>query len=393
MVTNVTNQLNPIAPNALSTTEKAMSDATNSIFEALSVGSITSAIGNSIFGINHRQTPGAIQINKDYFGLTFFTRPELNLSSDNVRAHRHLAPLLSTDDKSLQRIIRCLLDKRLASGSNVGGTITSPLVDEKQAFIPMLTNHLLSISGWPDLTVGTMTSDEGMYKEAFSMVDGISVNYTTYDITANFRNIAGDPITALFLIWIRYASFVYEGVLVPYPEKIINNEIDYNTRIYRLVLDHSKTYVKKIAACGASFPTSTPIGNAFNFDHDRPIDNANDQISIPFRCMGAMYQDDILISEFNKSADLFNPTLNDDALAIEAKISIAKTKIINSCLVPTGALKLLKQACRGSYFTKIPPDSLALFNNKGYPHIDIDTYELGWYVDNDVYDSFLPPTA
>lgn len=350
-------------------TSDKLSDQVNDIFKKTPIGSVDSAISDSIYGINHRQTPGAIQINKDYYGLTFFTRPELNLTTDNLRVVRKLAPLLTNNPNSIQRAIRCLLDRRLAQLEG----IDTPLIDQQQAFIPLLTNHLLSMSGWPDIIAPTMTSIEGIYKESFSMVDGITDIYSTYDITANFRNIPGDPITMLFYSWIYYASYVFQGVLVPYPDKIIENEIDYQTRIYRLVLDSTKRYVRKIAACGAAFPTSAPLGASFNFEHDRPINNSNDQISIPFRCIGAMYQDDILIAEFNRTTALFNGSLDDSKF----RKTSSRNKYTNEIYV---------HETHPSY-VQIPIDLLGLFNNRGYPRINPDTYELGWWVTNEDYQS------
>lgn len=331
------------------------SDAINNVLKTTQIGPTNTAIGDSFFGINHRQTPPAIQSNKDFFGLTFFTRPRLNFTSENIRSIRLLTPLLTTESSSIQRIIRCLLDPMLAK-RDLG--ITSPFVDAQQAFIPVLTNNLLSMSGWPDVIAPTFTSQPGIYQEAFSFVDGVTSNYTTYDITANFRNIPGDPITLLFLMWVHYAALVYEGRLVPYPDMLIQNEIDYNTRIYRLVLDSSKTRVTKIAACGAAYPMSSPIGAAFNFENDKPINSSNDQISIPFRCMGAIYQDDILIDEFNRTTIEFNSTLKDGT--------------------------------REGMYTKIPINALSIFNNSGYPRINPDTYELEWWIENELFQSRLP---
>lgn len=325
----------------------------DNVFRATPGGALSTAIGDNFYGINHRQTPNAIQINKDYFGLAFFTRPRLNLSTENLRAVRQMTPLLTSNGDSIQRIIRCLLDKTLATRG-----INSQFVDNQQAFIPILTNSLLSMSGWPDVTLPTMTSQDGVYKEAFSMADGVTANYSTYDIQASFRNMPGDPITSLFLNWIHYASNVFQGTMVPYPEFIVENEIDYMTRIYRLVLDSTKTYVKKIAACGAAFPQASPIGAAFNFSHDKPINDSNDQISIPFRCIGAMYQDDILIYEFNKTTEQFNSLLEDKS--------------------------------RESHYVKVPIDALAIFNNRGYPRINTKTYELEWWVSKDEYNYRLP---
>lgn len=353
-------------------------DVIDQVFQTTPVGALSTAIGDSFYGINHRQTPNAIQINKDFFGLTFFTRPRLNLTTENIRAVRKLAPLLNTESASVQRIIRCLLSPDLQKPPEGRPEITSPFVDPQQAFIPILSNHLISMSGWTDVIAPFMTSQEGVYKEAFSYVDGVTDNYSTYDITANFRNIPGDPITLLFLIWVHYASLVYQGVLVPFPDMIIENEVDYQTRIYRLVLDSTKTRVQKIAACGAAFPWSAPIGSAFDFESDRPINNAKDQISVPFRCMGAMYQDDILIYEFNETVGLFNQTMGRKMFSqmygqdTNGKVTTYYTNPFNR---------------------KIPMEALGLFNNRGYPRINMDTYELEWWVSNEDYAAVLPGSS
>ena len=93
---------------------------TDDVFQVLPVGSLTTAIGDSFYGINHRQQPGSISINKDFYGLTFFTRPRLNLTTANIRAVRELTPLLSGESTSIQRIIRSLLDPELIRRNDNG---------------------------------------------------------------------------------------------------------------------------------------------------------------------------------------------------------------------------------------------------------------------------------
>lgn len=311
------------------------------------VGSLDQAIGNSFYGINHRQQPGAVPMNKDISGLTFFTRPLLNLQTENLQADRRLAPLLTSDSKSLPRIIRNTLDPRLAMRAS--NPINCEFVDPFQAFIPFLTNNLMSIGGIRDIIADSTDSEPGSYREVFSQVDGTSLDYTAYDIDCTFRNVIGDPIMSMFHYWIHYASFVYEGVLIPYPDLLMENEIDYNTRIYRLVLDPQKTYVTKIWACGAAFPRNNPEGNSFNFEHDKPYNMANDNITVSFRCNGSMSNDPIVYKEFNDVVILFNKKMRDES--------------------------------RSRTMTKIPHPLLNLFNNKScYPRINLDTFELEWWV-------------
>lgn len=326
-------------------------------FQTTPVGSIDRAIGNNVYGINHRQIHAAIPINKDSYGLTFFVRPQLNMQGDNIRNVRLFYPLLTDNALSVQMFVRCSLDPRILLGYGGGRLIQQsmqcPIVDNTQAFIPILTNNLNSISGWPDITAPTFSSKSGLYEEVYSQVDGVVRNYTSYDIDATFRNIKGDPIIYLFYIWLHYMSLVFEGLLVPYPDYIVSNRLDYNTRIYRLVLDQEKRYVKKIAATGVSFPVSVPVGQFFDYTNEKPYNDQSKDITIRFRCLGAQYMDDILIYEFNKTVSIFNPNMRDGV--------------------------------RESSYKLIPPSLLVYFNHRGYPRINPNDYAMEWWIDSNTY--------
>lgn len=314
------------------------------------LGSLTSAQTNNLFGINHRGVGNPVPGNSDNYGLTFFTRPRLNLSYDNLAMHRMFTPLLSNDTLSIQRALRTLLDP--------DGGIDSSLVDPLNPFIPMLTNNLISITGWPDLLVDTYTSKEGLHKEAWSMVDGTARIFNTYTVTANFRNVAGDPISLLFALWVQYASLVYLGEMVPYPDMEVEREIDYQTRIYRLILDPTRQYVQKIGACGAAFPTNSPLGTSFNYASDSPFNTDNDQVSIAFQCIGADYLDPILVKEFNDVVTLFNPGME----------NVSRSKL----------------------YKKLNKDQAYFFNYSGYPYIDPLTFELQWWVPIEDFEFYFP---
>lgn len=322
------------------------------------IGSLSNAMTNNVFGFNHLQTPSAIPMNKDHFGFTFFTRPQLNMRTQNLRNNRLFNPLLTNASRSYQRAIRCMLDPRIMEHYDDDETgLKCEIFDNKQAFFPILTNHLDTISGWPDITIPSFTSKAGIYREEYSMVDGVALPYNTYDLTATFRNSRGSPILNLFYYWSIYQSLVFEGRLMPYPDMIVRKEIDYNTRIYRLVLDQSKRFVQNISAIGAGFPLAVPIGGTFDYSNEKPYNDANAQISIPIRCMGAIYNDSILIDAFNKTAIAFNRELKD-------------TK-------------------RSSTHVKIPYQLQEIFNHRGYPYINTETYELEWWVPNDVYSAVI----
>ena len=339
------------------------------------LGTLSESATDAFRGINHRGVGNPVPYNTDNHGLTFFTRPRLNLSYDNVSMDRVLTPLLTSEPYTYQRAIRLLLDpviagsdfvrsaratsdsRRLEAGEfDTGRSIplACPLIDTKSPFIALLTNNLISLNGWPDMNVATYTSKEGPMKETWSMVDDVAVYYQSFDLQASFRNIAGDPITLLFQTWLRYMSNVYVGTMLPYPDSMFENEIDYQTRIYRLVLDPSRQYVQKIAACGAAFPTAAPLGAAFNFAEDQPFvsDNAQ-QLSIPFRATGAIYNDPILIKEFNELVIFYNPNMRVENRAMRMKL--------------------------------LTREELLAFNYYGYPRIDPFTFRLEWYVPIEEY--------
>lgn len=327
---------------------------------------------DNAWGINHRMVPLALQLNKDCYGITFFTKPQLNLRDDNCRRDRKFSRLLTMNDKSIQRIVRCTLDPRLlfntqrdAEGQDIEGssqsTITCPLVDRKLAFIPFLTNNLVSLSGFPDLRVPTYSAKEGPYKEAYGFADGPTDDYTEYDVTASFRSLQGDPISNLAFFWEHYQSKVHEGVMYAYGDFIISREIDYNTRIYRFVLDPSKRFIQRMGCSGASFPIALNNGSHMDFDITKPYNNSGEAIQIPFKCYGFIYEDDIIVRSFNDVVSYFNEDMCGDDLAMVSRPS--------------------------ENMVKIPFEHLSIFNHRGYPWINPSTYELEWYVSSAYYQS------
>lgn len=311
------------------------------------------AVTEALWGLNHRSLSNSIPINKDYYGLVFFTKPDLRLDSRSISRYPDFAPMLTTQENSLPRAIRAMLDFRHDTHNEE--SYPCGLIDPKQAFIPMLTNLTLSMSGWQAVDLPTYKSDAGVYGEEISFADGIANIWRCFDINVNFRNIPGDPVTAFFYYWILYASAVFQGILSPYSDNIVTNTIDYQTRIYRLVLDPSKRFVQKIACCGAAFPISVDPGIAFNLEIDAPI-NRNDHIPITFRAIGCEYYSDHIILDFNKAVCIANNDMLDDQRD-------------------------------GAGLVKVAQEYIYLFNYNGYPRINPATSELEWYVYNEEFTS------
>lgn len=319
------------------------------------LGSSDKAVSNNLFGLSNDGVKGILPENRDSYGMVFFTRPQLNLSKNNIMNIRKMYSLLNNDPNSIHRYVRCMLDPRLAAfkigdGTGALDTAESTLVNNELPFISVLSNNIKSMSGWPDVALPTFTSKEGIRKEQWSIGDGAIEIYESFDIDCTFKNMKDEPITMLMDTWVNYIAQVFEGNISPYMDMIVENEIDYNTRIYRLVLDETKRYVKKIAATGASFPLNVPSGKMFDFTDENKYNDQTKEINIRFKCNGAMYNDDILIQEFNKTAGIFDPEIRNLIHGKEHNLE------------------------------KIPESLLSVFKHRGTPLINKSTLELEWWI-------------
>lgn len=312
-------------------------------------GGAQSALGANYYAFNHRSIDSPLPKNTDTYGYTFFTRPRIRLSYDNLISDRTFSLLNTKDRHSVHAWVRATLDPVRREGNN----FSSPLVDPLQAFIPLLSNSLKSLSGWPDLTVDTYSSTPGLRKEEWSMADGHSKYHGGYSMTAEFANTTNSPISELFYYWTQYSLMVHEGLMYPHFDSSVENEIDYQTRIYRLTMDPSKTFITDIAACGVAFPLASQIASRFDFSKESFYNDNNDTVSIPFQCTGAIYKDPILMDEFNLTVQTFNMGMHD--------------------------------ALREKTYVLLRPNEVTLFNHFGYPRINLDTGRLEWWVHKEDY--------
>lgn len=367
--------------------DSVISIAVDQMLESLPVGSVDRALGNNLFGFNSRQTGGALPRARDSQGFVFFTRPQLNLTMFNISNYRGFYSLLTGKSASYQRYTRMMLDPRLALSN-----VYCPFVDNNNAFIPMLTNNIVSMSGFPDLTVPSYTSESGLYGEEHGYVDGVTNHFESYDIDAVFRNVRGSPLLYFFYIWIKYESLVFEGILNPYLDMITENEIDYNTRIYRIVLDQSKRFITYMGATGASFPINVPTGNVFDFNVDKPYNDSNSEINIRFRSFGFTPFDDILKYEFNKTSAIFNADIHNllkhdianglsDAVTRPDPMLAYEVKGVSYIKVPHNLLSMYENSIMGNPFYGV--------NYRAYPYINMATGELEWWAPRSLFENII----
>lgn len=318
------------------------------------MGSLEKAGTNSMYGINFAKTAALLPQNTDTQGHIFFPRPQLNLSDFNCKKLRTLFPLLTNDPTSIHRYIRCILDPRQIADPRNG--ITCPLIDNKLAFMPLLSNMVKTATGWQDLVLPTYTSKEGVRKEQYSQVDGSIDILSDFDIDCVFKNMKGDPTLMLIVTWLINMSSTFENILSPYKDMAIAKEKDYNTRIYRMVMDESNKYVTQFACTGASYPVNAGTGKVFDLDKSAYFANQNKEINVRFRSTGCRYNDPIILSDFNETSAIFNPGLGD---------------VIDGGFKPRV----------GHNFDLIPSSLKTRLNYRGYPLVNTDTYELGWWLD------------
>lgn len=329
------------------------------------IGPLDSAVTANFWGVRRNAKPLAQPLLFENTGMTFFTKPRMCLSDANILG-TVLTLLHSENSKSMGRAIRAYLDPYTGGTPPNTATVSrgmkidvykSDLVDPLNPFITILGNNCMSITGFPDSDLNTYTAPEGVFHESWSMADDIVTLYGRYDLSCTFRNIYGDPIGAMMYAWLYYMSSVYVGDMMPYIDSIIDNEIDYQTRIYRFVMDPTRTRIVRMFCCGAAFPTAASTGANFNFNEGKPFVDESNEYSVNFTCSGAVYYDARIIKWFNKTVSNFNSNMADGK--------------------------------RESFYTKIPYGKLHTMDNMGYPWINADTMELEWWLDKGVYNSLL----
>ncbi len=295
-------------------------------------------------GFNRLGQGSHIPHNTDLQGYTFFTRPDLNLSHDNIAQCRSLTAMLTSERKSYAHAIKTILDFRTGDLDKS----PHPIVDKQSAFIPLLSNTLTSLSGWPDWQMNFYSSPEGIMKEVWLQADGIVEVNGRFTLTADFQNPQGNPVLSLLAYWVLYPQLINTGRLFPHIQNVIANRKDYESRIYRIVLDSTNRFVTSWASTLVATPSAVNIGAMFNYNRDAPQSRDTDKVSTAFECTAAFYNDPIVLKEFNDVSFKFNPALE-----------LAETD---------------------SRFYKLHPKQYAYFNYKGYPRVNLDTMEFEWWV-------------
>lgn len=300
-------------PRILNTLDNSLKDymdplftaATESSFRGSGWGSFKSTWHNYMTNID-RFGVNPMPANHEVSGLTFITRPKLNLRSKAISTNRTLSTLNTMDINSLEFAIRCYLDWKLSKWA-----MAAPYAQASQfhnsdlPFIVPLTNSLRSINGFPDWTIDTETSEGGFFAEDQTIARGGDMGNRSYQININFQDVQGGIVMAIFIYWVLYIALVTKGGTIAYMEDIEKRQLNYTCSIYRYVLDPSKRYITKWAKATGCFPISVPIGNCFNIGERESYLSSSESFSIPFQCNHVEYMDPIILQDFNTVIDFY----------------------------------------------------------------------------------------
>lgn len=250
--------------------------------------------------------------NVENTGVTFITRPRLCLQSTNIRSQRRMAVLDTSNPNTIAFAIRALLDTNLnLNGKYTQQLLNCPLVDQFNPFFTPLCNAMTSLSGLPDISIATETTDGGYMCEAQQYaVGGDDLQRGQYTLNLTFKDIQGGIISSIFYFWIEYIRCVTRGLMLAYPDDIDEQCLNYTVSIYHFNLDPTGQYITDWVKCTGCFPTTMPIGAKLQVNEGEFINRAADKLDVQFVCNKVEYRDYAIFMDFNTLMRRYCPTIN-----------------------------------------------------------------------------------
>ena len=276
-----------------------MSDVNDGIYRSAGKGSAFTQLQDFLIRMN-RYTNIVLPSNRECVGLTFITRPKLNLSASNLILDRTLERLNTTEVNSVAFMTRFMLDTKLCKSPVYADRLnSSSVIDPRNPFNTPLSNGLIGISGYPDDVIQVSTTEGGYFNEDQTFVQGGDSLRKTYDLTLEFRDVQYAPIMTIFETWVRWMALATEGRVVAYNEDIDRLRIPYSVSIYRFVLDVSKRYIMRANKATGCFPKVGALGSVFNFSEGSEYVSGLNKISVPFTANHIRYNDYVTFISFN----------------------------------------------------------------------------------------------
>lgn len=340
---------------------------------SLGRGLARSNVTNTYIGFNHRIVDNPVPVNREISSMVLITRPDFNFSENNIANSRKFADMLAQEKSSLDYMILAALDPdciytSMKEHEGGLGIPTHPSIpfDNLQAFIPMLTNHLLNFSGIPDGSVDSWLSEEGIEREQYGMVDSThAVNYG-YGVSTTLTNPVGDPMMRMADVWLEYMAGVKKGKFMPKIANSIQRRIDYQSRAYVLRFTPTGKLVRFSNVC-AMWPENDNAGAMATFDRSKAMTADDSQVTLQWRAIGARHNDPLYMQGFNDTVAMFNPDM------------IQHPDSDDDNFYPVGY----------RYMRKLTNPELLMFNYYGYPHINIIGRSIEWWVYNRQYQEIM----
>jgi len=282
-------------------------EAVESVLRSVAGGGYNNRLQVFMRGIDRYQR-SIMQTNTEHSGLTFITRPRLNLQEVSLDQDRRFAPL-KVPEPSMGHAIRCYLDTVFSK--TVRGEINSNLIDKRSPWFTPLMNGLVGISGFPDPVLQTETTNTGFFSEDQTFAKGYDELNKTYDLSLTFKDPQNGPIASIFYYWLLYMHNLTRGIQSAYMDDITYQRLNYTVSIYRFRLDPSRMYITGYAKATGCFPKSVPLGAMFNFGEAELFAPSVGKFTIPFVANKIEYNDYAIIQDFNTLAKRYWPEVNE----------------------------------------------------------------------------------
>lgn len=369
---------NPVPENSFNDSKSVWNDR---IRLTLSLGLKEQSLTNPLMGFNHMMANNPIPVNREFGALTFFTRPDFNLCYDNLTASRRFSNMAMQPKSSLDYSILAALDPDFELGfddspilgngrrkNRLGEPFNSDIpFDNLQAFIPLLSTQLMSLSGLPDENIDFWFSEEGLMREQWGMADSTHLVNNNYGVSSTFTNPYGNMIMKTMSVWLEYMSGIKSGIFKPKIRNSMQRRIDYQSRIYGIKYDALGNLIRFWTAC-IVMPTNNNAGTMAQVDNSRPFTTEDSNVSIQWQAIGCRYDDPTYMDAFNKVVGMFNPDMLPHPSSFE-----------RGEFIPYGRERLVR----------LIPEFLPLFNYYGFPHIDSIRRKVTWWVYQSDYQRIL----
>lgn len=292
-------------------------DAVNSALRSVAAGGYTNQLQSFMKGIDRYQR-SVIQTNSEHSGITFITRPRLNLQNIQLDQDRRFAPL-NISEPCMAHTIRCLLDT--VYSASVDGAVKSDLVNQRSPWFAPLMNGLVGISGFPDPVLQTETTNTGFFSEDQTYAIGYDELNKTYDLSLTFKDPQNGPVATIFYYWLLYMHNLTRGIMGSYVDDVTYRRLNYTVSIYRFRLDPTRQYITGYAKATGCFPKSVPLGAMFNFGESELFAPSVGKFTIPFVANKIEYNDYAIITDFNTLAKRYWSNVDAEGQFVEVDVA------------------------------------------------------------------------